>query len=98
MTKRFLGARYFGFEFITSFQPFLQGLYNRCDKPSFLRVRPNIYPAIENNVLFSSRKYAEKILLQSFIVCSNTKPFYNSSIFSFGCLRIYPTITPPIHF
>ena len=45
-----------------------QGLYNRCGKPSFLRVRPNIYPAVKNNALF----FFEKVFLKG------TSPVYGS--------------------
>ena len=58
LVERFLGRRYFGFKLVTvTFsQLFSQGLYNRCGKPSLLIVRPNIYPAVENNTWFFFRK------------------------------------------
>ena len=58
--KRFLGRRYLGFKLVTIPHLFLQGLYNRCGKPSFLRVRPNIYPAVQNNAWF----FFEKVFLK----------------------------------
>ena len=92
--KRFLGRRYFGFEFISSFRLFSQGLHNRCGKPSILRVQPNIYPTIENNAGFFFEKVflkgtspADHSLQQQKTVLQLAK-----SIFSFGCLRISLTV------
>ena len=76
-----------------------QGLYNRCAKPFLFLDFDQIYnPLSQTMPRFCSRNYSWKERLQTIVVCSNTKPCHNSTIFSFGCLRIYPTISPPIHF
>ena len=96
--KRFLGRRFFGFEFIDLFSLLWQGLYKRCGQPSFLRVGPNISHAVENNTAL----FFKKIFLKG------TSPVHHSlhqrktvvpllGIFCFACLRIYPTITPTKH-
>ena len=79
---------------------FSQGLYNRYGKPSILRVKPNIYPTVENNAWF----YFEKVLLEGTFPGDHTLQQRKTvlqlakSIFSFGCLRIYPAVTPIIQF
>ena len=94
--KRFLGCRYFGLKLVTFSQLFSQGLCNRCCKPSFLRVRPNIYPAVENNAWF----FFKKVFLKGTSpvdhgLRKHKKPCYKSlSIFTFRCLTIYTPITP----
>ena len=67
-------------------------LFSESPTKYFPRCRKQCFAFLGENIL-------KGILLQSIIVCSNTKPWYHSlSIFCFGCLKIYPTTKTTMHF